>query len=98
VRSEKAKAFKLSHFTLRASRFPTRWGRDMIAVKRLNDEEIFINPHLIEMIEATPDTVITLTTGKHLVVKDSTADMVDKIIQYRRLIGEKFTDYENRVQ
>ncbi|MGD8399911.1 MAG: flagellar FlbD family protein [Bacillota bacterium] len=70
----------------------------MIAVKRLNDEEIFINPHLIEMIEATPDTVITLTTGKRLVVKDSTAEMVAKIIQYRRLIGEKsFTDYDNGV-
>jgi flagellar protein FlbD len=72
--------------------------RTMIAVKRLNDEEIFINPHLIEMIEATPDTVVTFTTGKRLVVKDSTAEMVAKIIQYRQLIGEKFfTDYDNGV-
>lgn len=64
----------------------------MIAVKRLNDEEIYINPHLIEMIEATPDTVVTLTTGKHLVVKDSTAEIVEKIVRYRQKIGEKLSD------
>jgi flagellar protein FlbD len=69
----------------------------LIAVKRLNDEEIFINPHLIEMIEATPDTVVTLTTGKRLVVKESTAEIVTKIIQYRQMIGEKFfIDYDNQ--
>jgi flagellar protein FlbD len=70
----------------------------VIAVKRLNDEEIFINPHLIEMIEATPDSVITLTTGKRLVVKESIPEIVSRIIEYRRAIGEKFfTDYDNRV-
>ncbi|HYH02624.1 MAG TPA: flagellar FlbD family protein [Bacillota bacterium] len=69
----------------------------MIAVKRLNGEEIFLNPHLIETIEATPDTVVTLTTGKRLVVKEATAEIVAKIIQYRQTIGEKFfTDYDNR--
>jgi flagellar protein FlbD len=69
----------------------------LIAVRRLNDEEIFINPHLIEMIEATPDTVVTLTTGKRLVIKESTAEIVAKIIQYRQTIGEKFfADYDNR--
>jgi flagellar protein FlbD len=69
----------------------------MIAVKRLNDEEIFINPHLIEMVEATPDTVITLTTGKHLVVKETTADLVAKIVRYRQMInGKNFIEYDNR--
>jgi flagellar protein FlbD len=59
----------------------------MINVRRLNHEEIFINPHLIEMIEATPDTVITLTTGKKLVVEDPVCEIVKKIIYYRRQIG-----------
>lgn len=59
----------------------------MIAVRRLNDEEIFVNPHLIELIESTPDTVITLTTGKKLVVKDPVADIVERIIRYRRMIA-----------
>ncbi len=59
----------------------------MIAVKRLNGAEIFLNPHLIEMIEATPDTVITLTTGKRYVVLETVADVVAQILQYRQLIS-----------
>ena len=59
----------------------------MIAVNRLNNEEIFLNPHLIEMIEATPDTVITLTSGKKYVVKDKVQDIIAKIISYRSAIG-----------
>ncbi|HEX3047303.1 MAG TPA: flagellar FlbD family protein [Bacillota bacterium] len=59
----------------------------MITVSRLNHEEILINPHLIEMIEATPDTVITLTSGKKLVVEDPIPEIVKKIILYRRQIG-----------
>jgi flagellar protein FlbD len=59
----------------------------MIAVNRLNNQELWLNPHLIETIEATPDTVITLTNGKRLVVKESATAVVEKIIQYRRKIG-----------
>ena len=55
----------------------------MIAINRLNDQEIWINPHLIESIEATPDTVISLTTGRRLVVKESVTEVVAKIIKYR---------------
>ena len=67
----------------------------MISVKRLNGEEIVINPHLIEMIEATPDTVILLTTGKRFVVQDPISEVVEKIINYRKIIGDRnFTDYD----
>jgi Uncharacterized protein, possibly involved in motility len=44
----------------------------MIGVTRLNGEKMAINVDLIEHIEETPDTVITLTTGKKFVVKEST--------------------------
>ncbi len=64
----------------------------MISIKRLNDKELWINPHLIETIEATPDTVISLTTGKRFVVKEPVAEVVAKIIQYRRTVGNKFTE------
>lgn len=66
----------------------------MIAIKRLNNQEIWINPHLIESIEATPDTVISLTTGKRLVVKESVTELVAKIIKYRKTIGDKFPEYK----
>jgi len=67
----------------------------MISVKRLNGEEIMVNPHLIETIEATPDTVITLINGKRLVVQDPIADVVDRIIEYRKIVGKgSFIDHD----
>lgn len=65
----------------------------MISVKRLNNQELWINPHLIETIEATPDTMISLTTGKRLVVKETIVEVVAKIIQYRKTIGNKFAEF-----
>lgn len=65
----------------------------MISIKRLNNQEIWINPHLIESIEATPDTLISLTTGKKWVVKEPVAEVVAKIIKYRKTVGDKFSEY-----
>ncbi len=59
----------------------------MILVMRLNNQEFYLNPHLIETIEATPDTVITLASGKKLVVKDSVLEVVGKIVNYRQVIA-----------
>ncbi len=42
----------------------------MIEVTRLNDTKILINPDLIEFVEETPDTVITFTTGRKIIVKE----------------------------
>jgi len=64
----------------------------MIQMTRLNGKEYFINPHLIEFIEETPDTVITLTTGKKVVVEESAEQVVGKVIAYRRQIGIPHTN------
>jgi flagellar protein FlbD len=65
----------------------------MIKVSRLNDEEIFVNPHLIETIEATPDSVITLSTGKKFIVKENAPEIVKQIVRYRQMIaGKNFSD------
>lgn len=67
----------------------------MIPVRRLNGEEIMVNPHLIETIEATPDTVITLISGKRLVVQDAVNDVITRIIEYRKIISERmFTEFD----
>ena len=55
----------------------------MIKVKRLNEKEFVINSDLIEFIEETPDTVITLTTGRKVVVKESVDDMIEKVIDFK---------------
>lgn len=58
----------------------------MIRVKRLNNTEIMLNCELIEFVEETPDTVITLTTGKKFVVKESMEEISQKVIDYKREI------------
>ena len=58
----------------------------MIQLSRLNGEVYYLNPNHIEMIEEKPDTTITLITEKKLIVKDKTAEIVVRIIEYNRKI------------
>ena len=57
----------------------------MISLHRLNKAEFLLNPDLIETIEATPDTMISLTTGKKIIVRDGIEDVVGRIINFRQL-------------
>ena len=56
----------------------------MVTLTRLNGSTIVVNAEMIEMLEATPDTVITLTNGKKLLAKESVSEVVARIIDYRR--------------
>ncbi len=58
----------------------------MIRLKKLTGEEYVLNSDLIETIESTPDTVITLTTGKKIVVLDNIENIIQKVIEYKRKI------------
>ena len=55
----------------------------MIELNRLDDTKIIINSEQIESIEQTPDTVITLSNGKMIVVKDDAKQVLKKIINYK---------------
>lgn len=46
-----------------------------------------LNCDLIESLEATPDTVVTLTSGNKLIVRDSMDEVRDKIIEFKRRIN-----------
>lgn len=59
----------------------------MIHVTRLNNEEFIVNADLIEFIEKTPDTVLTLVTGKKLMVRESSDEIVQRILEYRKSAG-----------
>ena len=61
-------------------------GWSMISVTRLNHSAIVLNSDLIEHIESTPDTVISLTTGERILVLESPEEVVDRIIGFRRRI------------
>ena len=58
----------------------------MIRLTRLNRVPLVLNSDLIEHIEATPDTVITLTTGQILRVRESADEVIDRIVEFRRRI------------
>ncbi len=58
----------------------------MIRIRRLNNTEFILNCELIEFIEETPDTVITLTTGKKVVVKETAEEIIKRIIEYKNNI------------
>ena len=58
----------------------------MIAVTRLNRVEVVLNSDLIELIEITPDTVITLTTGQKIMVLESASEVVNRVVRFRRSI------------
>ena len=59
----------------------------MIEITRLDGSHLLINSDLIEFIEATPDTVITLSNQKKLVVRDTPEELLDRIMAYRRQVG-----------
>ena len=59
----------------------------MIEVMRLDGKRYWINSHQIESIECNPDVTLTMLSGKHVVVKNSPEEILDKIVEYRRRIG-----------
>ena len=56
----------------------------MIKVTKLNQSIIYVNSELIEFIEETPDTVLTLTNGGKLVVEESAQEVIDRVVEFRR--------------
>jgi len=58
----------------------------MIKLTRTSGKEFVLNAELILEIQETPDTVITLTNGKKLLVIDSADDIIKKVVNYRQKI------------
>ena len=56
----------------------------MIRLTRLNRATLVLNSDLIEHIDVTPDTVITLTTGQILRVRETSDEVVNRIVEFRR--------------
>ena len=56
----------------------------MIEVTKINGVKVLVSPDLIELVEETPDTVLTLTTGKKIIVKESRQEIKNLVILYRK--------------
>ena len=64
----------------------------MITLTKLNNQEFILNCDLIETIEEVPDTTITLTNGKRMIVKEPSKIIVQMVIDYQRKI------YSNKIR
>ena len=62
----------------------------MIHVTRLNSAPMILNSDLIEHIEVTPDTVIALTNGQSVRVRETADEVLNRIIDFRRTIQGHF--------
>lgn len=58
----------------------------MVKVTRFDGSELYVNADLVEFIEATPDTVMTLTTHRKIVVREPAEQVVSQIIAYQRQV------------
>jgi len=63
----------------------------MIKVTHFNGREMAINAELIQFVESTPDTVITLVNKEKILVKESVDEVIKKVINYRRSIRKEIS-------
>ncbi len=60
----------------------------MIRLTRLNRGPFLLNPDLIEHVEMTPDTVITLTTGHQFMVLETSEEVIRRIVDFRQAVRQ----------
>ena len=56
----------------------------MIKLTRLNESELVVNAEMVIFVEAIPDTILTLTSGKKIMVSEPVDLVVQRIIDYKR--------------
>lgn len=59
----------------------------MISVTRLNGSQMWLNALMIETVEETPDTYVTLVTGKRIIVLEKAAEIIAMVKTYNSEIG-----------
>ena len=73
--------------------------KTMIVLTKINDAPIAVNADLVQYIEETPDTVITMTNDDKVVVLESMTEIIQKVVHYRRLInGLVNSEYERPIR
>ncbi|MDR1539918.1 MAG: flagellar FlbD family protein [Clostridiales bacterium] len=60
----------------------------MITITKLNGQRVTVNCDLIETMESTPDTMITMTTGNKLIARESIETLVGEVISYKKELNQ----------
>jgi flagellar protein FlbD len=64
----------------------------MITLTRLNGQQFVMNAEKIRFVESTPDTVVCSDTGERLMVKETLREVMQRAIEYARIIRRPITD------
>ena len=56
----------------------------MIELTKMSGRKVLVNPELIELVEETPDTVVLITTGRKIIVKESRQEIKNLVKSYRK--------------
>jgi flagellar protein FlbD len=59
----------------------------MIRLTRINETAFYVNGELIAFIDVTPDTVLTLTTGEKVRVRERAEEVVERVVEYKRRLA-----------
>lgn len=65
----------------------------MVTLTKLNGTPLVINAEMIETLESTPDTIITLTNGKKIIVQENTDTVIERVIDYRQSVLKNLIFY-----
>lgn len=66
----------------------------MIRLTRTNGTKFYLNPELIQTVEETPDTIVTLINSKKIIVKNTSQEIAELFIEYRRKTLAPFISQE----
>ncbi len=58
----------------------------MIVLHRFNGKEFVVNSELIQYVEATPDTILTLTNGQKIMIQESVDQVIEAVKKFKREI------------
>ncbi len=61
----------------------------MIQLSHLNGKAFYLNAELVQTVESTPDTVITLTSHEKMIVKEPSELVIDRMIEYQRQVRQR---------
>ncbi|MGA8153892.1 MAG: flagellar FlbD family protein [Terriglobales bacterium] len=65
---------------------PSGWKANVIRLTRLNSHALTVNSDLIKFVENAPDTMLTLTNGEKIVVRESADEVIQRVIEFRRAV------------
>lgn len=58
----------------------------MIKLTRFDGSEVAVNAELIKLVEAAPDTIVTLTNDQKMLVRETVDAVIDEVIKYKKLV------------